>query len=319
MRHSPSDPNPGRFRGFTTARPFPPVTLGIRNIYILPTGYGLFFLFALVGMLIGSINYNNNLGFLLTFLLGSLTLVGMAHTYSALLGLRIVEITAAPVFAGEYMTLNIHLAPVTRARMGLRWRAEKGTPALSDIFPDTRLPIPVKIRTTVRGELTLPLLSLSCTYPLGLFRAWTRINPGISVLVYPRPVSGPAPMSGGRTPAEKGKRAAGASGADDFQGIRTYQAGDPLQRLYWRAYSRGRGLHTKIFSDPASDAMMLDMGRLQGTDTEKKLSILCFHVLRAQKMRQRFGLILGSRTVPPGIGMPHRQRCLRELSLYGKR
>lgn len=301
------------------ARPSPPVTLGARTIYILPTGYGLFYLLTLFGMLIGSVNYNNNLGFLLTFLLGSLALVGMAQTYATLFGLQVVNITATPVFAGEDITLEIHLAPVTRPRMGLCGYVEKDTPTITDLLPENRFPLKVKVPTTVRGEFTPGILYLSCTWPLGLFRAWTRINPGISVLVYPRPVPGAAPVSGGQAAGEKGKKTTGPSGADDFQGLRTYQPGDPLGRIHWQAYSRGRGLHVKNFSDPGSDTVMLDMGRIKGTDTEKKLSILCFHVLRAHKMRRRFGLILGNRTVPPSTGMPHRQRCLRELSLYGKK
>ena len=39
-----------------------PVVLGLRNIYILPTSYGMLYLTVLGAMLIGSINYNNNLG-----------------------------------------------------------------------------------------------------------------------------------------------------------------------------------------------------------------------------------------------------------------
>jgi hypothetical protein len=77
-----------------------PVTLGLRNIYILPTGHGMLYLAVLGAMLIGSVNYNNNLGFLLSFLLGSLGLTAMMHTYSMLYGLRLVSATAMPVFAG---------------------------------------------------------------------------------------------------------------------------------------------------------------------------------------------------------------------------
>ncbi len=55
-------------------------TLAYRHIYILPTRYGVFFGALLATMLLGSINYANNLGLLTTFLLAGLGLVAMLHT-----------------------------------------------------------------------------------------------------------------------------------------------------------------------------------------------------------------------------------------------
>ena len=43
-----------------------PHTLRRNHIYILPSRMGLLFLLVLVAMLLASINYNNNLGLLLT-------------------------------------------------------------------------------------------------------------------------------------------------------------------------------------------------------------------------------------------------------------
>ena len=50
------------------------ITLDRRRIYALPTRYGILFAVMLFVMLLGSINYNNSLGFLLTFLLASMGL-----------------------------------------------------------------------------------------------------------------------------------------------------------------------------------------------------------------------------------------------------
>ena len=98
-----------------------PVTLGLRNIYVLPTGYGLLYLMGVVAMLIGSVNYNNNLGFLLTFLLGSLGLSAMLHTYSMLYGIRLLSTRAMSVFAGEPVEVEAH---------GRRYRSAANQPWL---------------------------------------------------------------------------------------------------------------------------------------------------------------------------------------------
>ena len=52
-------------------------TLRPGRVYILPTGVGLVFGIMGFAMLLGSMNYNNNLSFVLTFLLAGLGFVSM--------------------------------------------------------------------------------------------------------------------------------------------------------------------------------------------------------------------------------------------------
>src|SRR4051794_18802540 len=59
------------------------------NIYILPTRAGFMFALTLVTLLLASINYQLNLGYVLTFLLASSGVVSMHLTHGALRGLRL--------------------------------------------------------------------------------------------------------------------------------------------------------------------------------------------------------------------------------------
>ena len=145
-----------------------------------------------------------------------------------------------------------------------------------------------------------------------------RINTGLQCLIYPHPVAAPAPG-----PTRLSNHAEGdiaqTTGVDDFQGLSSYQPGDPPGRIHWQSYSRGRGLYTKTFAGQAGAGLMLDIRDIQGDDTEIKLSILCFHVLRAHRQRCSFGIKLAGQTIPAGSGPVHRERCLRALARYGKR
>jgi uncharacterized protein (DUF58 family) len=82
--------------------------------------------------------------------------------------------------------------------------------------------------------------------------------------------------------------------------------------------SRGRGLYTKTFAGQAGAGLMLDMKAVKAEDMEKKLSILCFHVIQAHHQRSRYGLQLAGQSIPAGNGRGHRDRCLRALALFGK-
>ena len=294
-----------------------PVTLGLRNIYILPTRYGFLFLIVLGAMLAGSINYNNNLGFLLTFLLGSLMLTAMMHTYSMLFGLRLVSAAAGSAFAGEPAMMEIATVGEGRPRSGMRWYFHPEAIVAADIGPDPSATVSVPVPTRHRGLLDPGRLHIFSEYPTGLFRAWARTDVGTTCLVYPRPVSGPATVS--RIASADGDgEISPAGGVDDFQGLSAYQPGDPPRRIHWQSYSRGRGLHVKTFGGQAGSDWMLDLDAIGGSDLERKLSILCFHLLQGHRQRCSVAMKLGTMAIPAGRGRAHRDRCLRALALYGR-
>jgi hypothetical protein len=80
-----------------------------RNVYILPTRPGLMLALTLLLLLVASINYQLNLGYLLTFLLAGSALVGMHRCHGNLRGAD-----AAPEPAGA------------GARRVRRWRWRSG-------------------------------------------------------------------------------------------------------------------------------------------------------------------------------------------------
>ena len=80
-----------------------------RRVYILPSRYGVMLGILLVAILLGSINYDNALGYLLTFLIGGLYLVAMLHTYRNLVGLRVKGFSAENGFLGDYIPFHVHL------------------------------------------------------------------------------------------------------------------------------------------------------------------------------------------------------------------
>ncbi len=306
-----------RIGRIVAGNPTIPVTLGLRNIYILPTGYGWLYLTGVAAMLIGSINYHNNLGFLLTFLLGSLGFTALLHTYGMLYGLRLIGVSTAPVFAGEFMTVAVTVADTKRPRRGLRWTFHSDPVVAVNLTAEKRTPVQIPVQTGHRGWFSPPRLHIACDYPLGLFRAWSRINTNVREVVYPHPLTGPAP--GIERPTDRGEDdILGGMGTDDFMGLTAYQPGDPPQRIHWQAYSRGRGLFVKQFAGRANAGTLLDIQRIQLGDVEHKLSILCFHVLRAHRHRLSVGLKLNGHVIAPDRGKAHRDRCLRALAFYGR-
>ena len=88
----------------------PAWTLSGRRYRFHPTLYGLLYAGMIAALLVGSINHNNNLGYLLTFLLGSMLLVAVRSGWRNLREITVTGGRARPVFAGREARFDLHRA-----------------------------------------------------------------------------------------------------------------------------------------------------------------------------------------------------------------
>ncbi len=301
---------------FGPRRPEPgTIFLRQNRVYILPTRPGLAFGMALGVMLIGSINYNLSLGYILTFLLASTGLVAILHTFRNLVHLRITPGRVEPVFAGEPAWFELFVenrSGYDRCAIAL-WHQGKATRC--DIACARGATVSVPVVPARRGWLAPGRITVDTRFPLGLLRAWSYIQPDMRCLVYPRPDDGLPPLP--EPAAGAGEKRVAGGGSDDFAGLRTYQSGDSPRHIHWKAAARGRQLQTKVFSGRAAAELWLDWNRLPANlDLESKLSRLTRWVLAADNDGLRYGLRLPGLELAPDAGAPHRLACLRELALY---
>jgi uncharacterized protein (DUF58 family) len=290
------------------------VRLDHRRIFILPSRAGLGMLFLLMIMLLGAINYQNSLVYAVTFILGSLFWVALHHTYRNLAGLQLQSTGSRSVFAGEAAPLELKLRGGRREHqsISLRWR---GT-------PERRVDVPTKGEkdTTLyhpthrRGWFRPGRLRIETRYPLGWFVAWSLVDLHWQVLVYPRPIEAELPRQN-RNREGEGDNPRG-EGVEDFQGLRDYQPGDSKRRLDWRAWSRGQGLHSKVFAEPTQSNIWLSLDDAPAMDLEGRLGCLTGWILQLDQSAQPYGLLLGSTRLEPSLGEKHREACLRALALY---
>jgi len=82
------------------------IKLQQRSTYILPTKAGMFMAAVVMLMMIGATNYQNNLAFLLTFMIASIGLVSILFTFNNLQGLIFKLGPAVSVSAGEHLQIT---------------------------------------------------------------------------------------------------------------------------------------------------------------------------------------------------------------------
>jgi uncharacterized protein (DUF58 family) len=291
------------------------VVLTQRRIFILPTRQGLAMAMLLVLMLLGDINYNLSLGYVLTFLLAMMAVMSMLHAFRNLAHLEVRAGRADAVFCGERARFMLHFRnPGALPRYRLILLGSDGDTVGFDIPAQQDCEIAFPLAATKRGWLAPGRLTLYTEFPLGLFHAWSYLHFDMRCLVYPKPLD-EAALPTGDAPDGAGKRS--VVGDDDFAGLRGYVAGDALPRIAWKAYARERGLQVKQFAMQVGEELWLDFAAAPEPDTESKLAHMTRWVLDAEAQGLRYGVKLPDGELPPGDGPAHRDECLRRLALFG--
>ncbi|MBY0269633.1 MAG: DUF58 domain-containing protein [Burkholderiales bacterium] len=293
------------------------IVLVQRRVFILPTRQGLLFAGVIVLMLIGSVNYDLSLGFILAFLLGATGIQSMLHTFRNLANLRISPGRVQPVFAGEQVQFQIRIANQARLhRYSIGITSDKKSAVYIEVPPDEEVTATVAIPAIRRGWQRPGRLTLFTFFPAGLFRAWSYADLDMHALVYPAPAAPGLAMP----VAEAGSGDGGVRGQghDEFSGLRPYRPGDSPRHIAWKAVARDDTLLTKQFSGRADAELWLAWETLPpAMDGEMRIAHLTRWVIEADRAGLPYGLRLPGLTLPIAAGAAQRSDCLRALALHG--
>ncbi len=293
------------------------------NIYILPTRAGWLFGLTLLVLLVASINYQLNLGYVLTFLLAGSGAVSMHLTHGTLRGLTLHLRPPAPAFAGAPAVLDVVMTSPSSARFGIGLRllgASQWTLAWTDVPAGGQATAQVSFVPDARGLQDIPTLSAETRFPLGLFRAWTVWRPAARLLVYPR-VEANAPALPAAQPIAGGPTQSRSAEGGEIEGIRAYRRGDPLKLVAWKkaaqALETGAELVSRDTSTSSRRELWLEWAACGTLPAEARLSRLAAWTLAADRADADYGLRLPGRDIAPSGGAAQRSRCLEALALWG--
>ena len=261
-------------------------------------------------MLVASLNYALSLGVGVAFLLSGLLAVALLHTFRNLAGIEVTPLAAGETFAGGHVafTLSLHGGALARRAVTL---SAAGAHASGNVPAGAALTITLDVLATVRGHLPLGRVTLSSIFPMGLWRGWAYVN-------FPLPAVeiGAPPLPQG--PSGPDASVAGRSEDADLAGLRAFQAGDPPQRVAWKAVARGAGWFTKEFDGAGGGGVVtLSWAALSPSlDNEARLSRLCAWVMAAEHAARPFALSLPGTNLHGAQGREHRRKALSALALF---
>jgi uncharacterized protein (DUF58 family) len=290
--------------------------LTARRTYILPTGVGLVYALMSFAMLLGSMNYNNNLSFVLTFMLIGLGFVAMHQCQRNIVGLVVSFAGVEPVFSGQGSQFRIAVTNNSknpRYRIGLY--LDSAVSEIHDLEPGESRVFKLPVATEKRGWVRMERFGLRTLFPFELFRSWAWLHMDLRGLVYPKPLNEvPEPPA---TQMALGHRQHDARGEEDFAGLRRFVIGDSPRNVAWKAYARTGTLLSKRFSGADTSSQWFDFNEIEGIEVEERLSTLARWIVDADRTSKDYGLKMPGADIAPSHGEAHRHRCLEALAIFG--
>lgn len=296
-----------------------------RNVYIMPSRAGWALALTLCVLLVASINFQLNLGYLLTFLLAGSAAAGMVVGHGNLRGTALHLMPPAGSFAGQPCRFEVVLH---NARHSTRWGLGLAIHGDDGATEWNWIDVPAQGSTTVqlaftpqrRGLQSLPTVTAATRYPLGTFRVWALWRPQTQVWIYPAPEINPPPLPPASADAG-GRSAAATRHGDEFDGVRAYRRGDPLKLVVWKkaAQAFAAGSSQLVSRDrplAQQHRLWLDSRATGLADPEARLSRLVAWVLAASQQDLTWGLRLpDGREIVPDRGAAHATLCLEALAV----
>lgn len=292
------------------------IELHNRRLYILPTRFGYIFAVMLLLLFLAAVNYQNSMGFVLTFMLTALAIVSLWQTHKNLLGLDVYLQTPKPVFAGESCDLTFeisHRNNLSRYAIGIQYANE--IPVYLTIKPDSQSKAMIKVPSTRRGQFKPKGLTVFTRYPTGLLHAWGWLKFDVPIVIYPTPMSS-STLQQNMLEQQDGKATTHTIEGDDFAGLREHREGESLRHVSWKAYAQGKGLLTKTFQGHARPSLWIDWFQIRQDSIESKLSEMTALVLLADRNNQRYGVKLPNITIEKQLGGAHRLACLQAITTF---
>ena len=173
-------------------------------------------------------------------------------------------------------------------------------------------------RFVQRGVFPLDPITVSTSFPFGLFRKTRTLRVPACLVVWPRtdrPVR--VPMTGGGRKVSGISAAIGAAGPrGEYRGLRGYRPGDDPRDIHWRTTARLGTPMVREYEQNVAETLWicLDTRGEVGDDAEAAVEMAASMAALAFKGGKRFGFATEGSIIEPGHGPGQLERILDALA-----
>ncbi|TMM43767.1 DUF58 domain-containing protein [Colwellia ponticola] len=303
--------------------------LNSANIIIYPTRFGLSYVAFVILVFVLGTNYQNNIILLLSYLLASLFMSVMLHSFYNLSQLRCYSQAKQQGYADDVLYFVINIT-TKKTHYDINAQFSDGTlnstvEKIAQCHQGSHL-IKIPYKSSTRGKHYLGRVSVFSEYSLGIFKSKAMLDFGHYAIIYPKPkyvnyqqYSLSAPLN---EASYEHCQTVATLGTDDFFELKPFVKGESRARTAWKQMAKGQGHYSKHYQANQPTLTWLSLDSMPGNNVETKLAYLSFLITELTANNQSFGLVLGTETgdetltITPNVGVLHQQDCLTALALY---
>ena len=183
------------------------------------------------------------------------------------------------------------------------------TLAFAEVDACQRITLGIDLSHLPRGQHKPEPLTLSSSFPFGLFRS-TRLIPLDTVcIVYPSLEDAAPPW-----PETALHSATVARSGEEVVALRDYAVGDPISTVDWKLSAKRDQLVVREFEPCVKQSFVFSMEQVQDLPLEQGLSRLATWITRAEAHHMAYALDVGEHFIPRGCGPIHCHACLSCLA-----
>jgi len=262
---------------------------------------------------------NNVLYVLLSFLLGLMLVSGILSRYN-LKRLKVLFSPPDEVWCCKRATFEVLIRNFKRLPSFLL-KVEEPSLGLESSVAVVERSAKAEAHLTFprRGLFKIEKISVTSTFPFGLFRRTWEIPVNEEVLVFPKPVEMEIPPAVFSSP--KGFKEGFLElkvkkfGGDTVEGLKEY-AGEGLRLIDWKTFARLGEFYAKELSEEdVLREVLISVDDIPATDGEEKISKATYLVLKFKNLGYAVGLRFKNEEIPPAAGEEHFTELLRFLAL----
>lgn len=257
---------------------------------------------------------NSNLSLFFAFSLLSLSIVSLWFTHRNLHGLIFREVGTLRGGADKKLIFSFVIEnPTPLARSTLSIDLQGRSLSIFDLEPHSEKTITIDLDGLGRGSYCLQGLRVSSDYPIGFFNFNALIDLSLEFLCLPI-------IDAVYVESVNGSICKGdVSDKFNLDGLREYQNGDPINRIYWPYFSKTDRLTIRNFEDEfgnnSDNDLLLGWSQEEG-DVEERIVSLTNKIVFAHKNNIEYGLDFPGHNVPLGHGSLQFDRCIALLANF---
>ncbi len=288
--------------------------------YILPTLYGIGYLFLIVNIFALGYYRDNAPYHTVGLTLIVFGVVAMIHTNANIQNIKVKVDHCEPSEAGDIGEVHLLVqclgsAPSHNLIIELDKNFQADQAMLKEVSYETKSRI--SVRSNKRGIYPVARVKVASKGLYGLFRAWSWHHTEKHIVVYPNS-KGNHPLPSGMT-ANTAKELSEISRkgreGEDFQGHRPFTQGESLQHVDWKAYARGQDLLIKEYSGQGSEPLDLNWQDTNG-DTEERLEQLSSWIAQMNRSQREYSLHIPGTDLSRASGTAQDEAAYFALAAY---